>query len=151
MSSQLCHLIEREGVAYEEHSLKYPVLGIYYYTCRMDRPVIVVSSRIVGHQRLYRCVLAEELGHHYTGAVGQIYCYSALERDMGRSRWEYRALKWAAQYLIPGRCLAEALGSGIVRVHDLAEHFEVTEGLAKFRLELSRRIGEVLWHPREIA
>jgi hypothetical protein len=82
----------------------------------MDRPVIVVSSQIQHRPRLYKCVLAEELGHHFTGAVGTLHCYGDYSRYIQRNKLEQRAL-----------------------------FFQVTQGMVQFRLYLSASTGEALW------
>jgi len=146
-------LAEREGVAIEVWPLEFPVLGLYYSDPSLDRPVIAISQHIINQSYILRSVLAEELGHHFTSA-GVCFtptCYPCYHHRFKVTRAEERAMRWAALYLMPGRMLAEALSSGITEAHDLAEHFEVTEGLARFRLELSRKTGEILWGSREIA
>jgi hypothetical protein len=52
------------------------------------------------------------------------------------SRAEYRALRWAAQWLIPLDKLAQAFKWGIFEVWELAEYFDVTEDMVRFRLSL---------------
>ena len=85
----------------------------------------------------FRCVLAEELGHHYT-TVGSCLprTYFHYRDRVEVSRAEYRALRWAAQWLMPLDKLAQALKRGIVEIWDLADYFYVTEDMAKFRLNL---------------
>ncbi len=58
---------------------------------------------------------------------------------------EDRAMRWAARFLMSRGGLGDALSSGITRINDLADHFQVTEQMAHFRLRLSRTTGEVLW------
>ncbi len=57
---------------------------------------------------------------------------------------EDRAMRWAARFLMPRKSLAEALSNGVTRISDLADHFQVTEEMAHYRLRLSRTTGEVL-------
>ena len=94
--------------------------------------------------RLFRDIFAEELGHHFT-SVGNSVFYEKYADRVIRDRAEYRALKWGAQFMMPA---AEFVGSFRCchTVHELADYFEVTEGLVKFRYEVLQR-EEIEWLP----
>lgn len=73
------------------------------------------------------CVLAEELGHHYT-TVGDITSQKTTENQ----KQELRARAWAYNKLIGLLGIVNAYKSGCHNIHDIAEHLEVSE---KFLLE----------------
>lgn len=69
------------------------------------------------------CVLAEELGHYYTG-TGDI-----LDQSIRINRkQENIARAWSYSKLIPLERLVEAYSASVRGRHDLAEYLGVTEG-----------------------
>lgn len=73
-----------------------------------------------------RSKLAHELGHCITGAF-----YNQYSDYDCRQRHENRADKWAVTQLIPVDELDEAIAAGYTEIWDLADHFGVTEDLAR--------------------
>ena len=73
-----------------------------------------------------RSKLAHELGHCLTGAF-----YNQYSNYDCRQKHENRADKWAVKQLIPVEELDEAVAAGHTEIWDLAEHFGVTEDLAR--------------------
>lgn len=47
-------------------------------------------------------------------------------------------MRWAVNYLMPENDLLDVIGSGLYEPWELAEHFNVIEEFAKFRLRLFR-------------
>jgi len=142
MPKQMLHLAESHGIVIEYHSFEKPILGIY--TALPDLPPIIgLDVSLRSQNSVLRCVLAEELGHYFT-SVGvcitrEFYQYS---KRIAISRAEYRALRWAANHLIPEDDLLDILKQGLYKPWELAEHFNVTEQFAQFRLRLfESRIG----------
>ena len=68
------------------------------------------------------CILAEEIGHHYT-TVGNILDQSKLDNR----KQERRARVWAHERLIPLARFVQAHRDGIRNHHELAEYLGVTE------------------------
>jgi len=68
------------------------------------------------------CILAEELGHHYTSA-GNIMDLT----DIRNRKQELRARDWAYRRLVPLEKIVEAYHSGITSRYELAEFLGVTE------------------------
>ena len=66
-------------------------------------------------------ILAEELGHYYTGSL-----YNSSMPFETVSRCENRANKWAYNVLIPYGKLRKAILKGIDNLYYLAEYFDVT-------------------------
>lgn len=73
-----------------------------------------------------RSKLAHELGHCVTGAF-----YNQYSNFDCRQKHENKADKWAVLQLIPVEELDEAIASGHIEIWDLAEHFGVTEDIAR--------------------
>lgn len=68
------------------------------------------------------CILAEELGHHYT-SVGNILDSS----DLGNAKQEYQARLWSYNRLIGLRGLICAYQHGCRTFYEVAEFLDVTE------------------------
>lgn len=69
------------------------------------------------------CVLAEELGHHYTSTGNIIDLHDAANRKQ-----EQRARLWAYNRQIGLRGLIAAYTAGCSNQHEIAEYLNVTEG-----------------------
>lgn len=116
-------IADSQGIAVEFHPLPEPLLGHYFAEPGM-RPVITLAPELEHREALMRCVLAEELGHHFTCA-GE-YLVSPYRSYMGRvllSRVEKRALRWAANLLVP---LMELISFKWHSLCDIAEAYNVT-------------------------
>lgn len=134
MKDKLLSLVEEEGIYLVHWDFDPPVNGFYYHEEGL-KPTIGIANGIIDNTPLYTCVLAEELGHHYTSA-GQnlpVKGFSYSQR-LDISRAEYLAQKWAALKLMPAEKVRQALASGIHEVWELAEEFGVTETLVRFRM-----------------
>lgn len=102
------------NIRIREKPLKYGLKGLYK------------NGRIIIHDGLTytekACILAEELGHHYT-SVGNI-----LDQNMIDNRKQERiAREWAHRQLIPIQKIVDAHKLGIRNRHELASYLEVTE------------------------
>lgn len=140
MPFEMLRLATSEGIKVEYWDFEPPLEGIYLASPGIPS-VIGISKRIFESSPRFRCVLAEELGHHFT-TVGdtlprQFYHY----RDrLSVSKAEYRALRWAAEYLMPEDKLREAIRSGCVETWSIADRFNVTEDMVRFRVNLAKEI-----------
>ena len=72
-----------------------------------------------------RCVLTEELGHHFT-KTGSVLAF-ARNTPYRYEKNEQPAIRWAVEYLVPLDKLVAVIDSGVFSNHELAEYFEVTE------------------------
>lgn len=108
------------------------LLGLYVRT--EHGAAIVLDSSLPANPRLERCVMAEEMGHHYTvpGTSAFVACTSATLRTAHR-RDEARAIRWACDYLIPVNDFLGALREGVTSVEDLADLFYVTPWMVQAR------------------
>lgn len=96
-----------------------------------EKPLPVSKGRIKGNLILIRssmaevekkCILAEELGHHYT-STGNILD----QRDVRNRKQEYRARLWAYNRLVGLHSIVNAHKHGCENLHDTADFLEVTE------------------------
>lgn len=132
----LIALAESENIAVDYLKLRRPIQGFY---CRESgcQPVIGLSHALHSDHRLHRCVMAEELGHHFTSAGERIAKrHHSLQDRLTIDKIEYKALRWAAMHLVPEDDLLDVIGEGLFEVWELAEHFEVTENMMRFRMRL---------------
>ena len=131
------HMLEvatKEGINIRWRNFKPSLQGMYWVPTN-ESPVIFLSNSLEGHTRQMRCVMAEELGHHYTldrDCICRTY-FSYRDR-LAISRAEYRALRWAAKYLMPEDKLKIAINSGLVEGWELAEYFDIVEELIPYRM-----------------
>ena len=86
------------------------------------------------------CVLAEELGHHYT-TVGNIL---NQELDANRKQ-ELHARMWAYNRMIGLSGIVKCYKAGYKTLHDMAEYMSVTENFLAEALERYRqKYGECI-------
>lgn len=135
MPQELLALADAEGIIVLTWDFKPPVEALYLSI--KGKHFIAIAYSVLADKRYLRCVLAEELGHHFTTAWDCRPKKILRYKDRLRiSKEEYKARKWAAQFLMPFHELEKAIRNGIHEVWDLADHFCVTEDMVKFRLEL---------------
>lgn len=80
------------------------------------------------------CILAEELGHHYT-TVGNILGQSSVSNR----KQELRARMWAYNKLIGLIGIIKSYEHGCQSYHEMAEYLDVTEEFLKDALERYRQ------------
>ncbi len=91
-----------------------------------DRCAIAVDDRKMNGEAELKTTIAHEIGHCETGTFYTAPTYLEL-----RSRYEYRADKWAVKKLIPIAELEDAIKCGENELWQLAEHFGVEEELVE--------------------
>lgn len=112
-------LIEAEnlGINVEEHDFKNMNLkGLY------TDGVIILNPAAIKSNTEKTCILAEELGHHYTSS-GNILDQS----NIVNIKQENKARNWGYEKLIPLKSFVDASKVGLANRYELAEYFEVTE------------------------
>ena len=112
-----------------------------------ERPFKTYDGRIKGKDIYLRkdmnttekaCVLAEEMGHHYT-TVGNILDMESIQNR----KQERQARLWGYNKLIGLTGLIEAYEQGCQNSHEIAEFLEVTEEFLFFCVETYReKYGE---------
>jgi Zn-dependent peptidase ImmA (M78 family) len=110
------------NIQVKEKPLKYGLKGLY------KNGKIIIDKELSHTEKA--CILAEELGHHYT-SVGNIIDQS----NLNNRRQERKAREWAHQRLIPLTALIKALNSGARNYHELAEFLGVTEEFLRDAVE----------------
>ena len=136
MPFSLLKLAESEGIKVEYWDFAQPLEAVYM-SLKGSPPVIGLSRTLFSCPAYFRCVLAEELGHHFTSTGNSIpRSYYRYSDRLFISRVEYRALRWAAIYLISLDTLIDANKQGYHRLHELADYYNVTEDMIKFRFSL---------------
>lgn len=129
-------IAEKEGIEVYWFDFEPPVQGLYWAPSS-SAPVIGLDNKLENNMPLCRCIIAEELGHHFTLGQNCLQCTYFNYRDrLATSKAEYRALKWAANYLMPEDKLREAFRAGCREVWQLADYFNVTEEMVRFRIKL---------------
>lgn len=95
-TTQLFSVAETENIIIEHIKLNENIQGAYSSYEAMQ--LILINSAIVPGSSLYRSVLAEELGHHFT-SVGN-YAVSTYSGQLFTGKEENRALTWAADFML---------------------------------------------------
>lgn len=91
-------------------------------------------SRTVETSTEKRCILAEELGHHYT-TTGNILD----QQEVTNIKQELHARTWAYNECIGLIGIVKAFEAGCKSLYEMADYLEVTEDFLKDALESYRR------------
>lgn len=129
-TTQLFQLCEDEGISVSYRDLESEYGGLYLMSKGFVRPRIVLDRSLTVNERLLRCVLAEELGHHFTGAGNCIVAANHAQR-VWIDRMEYLAIKWAVDFLVPVKDLVPEIGRR--SLHELADLFYVTREFVEWQ------------------
>ncbi len=106
--------------------------GMYVPKRPGNKATIYMDSQLKENPNLYRlarCVLSEELGHHFTGVFSYFSCYKVYPYSLKRkmSADDKKALQWATNMLVPTAELISLITEdGICECVDLAGYFGVT-------------------------
>jgi Zn-dependent peptidase ImmA (M78 family) len=124
MPDCLFKIAAAEGIGVKFAYLPAPLLGLYD-SRPGEQPMILLHEKTRKSRKLLRCILAEELGHHFTCARNMM-AFAQTDRIV-YNKYDKLALRWAANYLVPRHLLYRAVLAGHRSIHELAEHFDVTE------------------------
>jgi len=111
----LFKILENEGIEYFENNLIGKLKGLY-----VDNTITINSKLETENERI--CILAEELGHHFT-SYGNILDQAKLENR----KQERRARVWAYDRLIGIVGLINAYNYGCKTKYEIAEYLNVSE------------------------
>jgi hypothetical protein len=121
-------------INYDNIAARFRTLGLYDNDGVNTQ--IILDAALKDDLRLLVCILAEELGHHFT-SIGRSF-YKAANCPfwkLNHIKTEMRALKWSAFHLMPEEKLRYAITREKLRqIYEFEEYFFVTEELARFRL-----------------
>lgn len=119
--------IHKEGIDIIQINFKGKSKGLYGdNTIAIDKKIDTSAEK--------KCILAEELGHHYT-SYGNILDQS----NINNIKQEKRARNWAYEKLVGIISLVNAFERGIRNKYELAEYLNITEDF----------LNEVINHYRE--
>jgi len=145
-------IAEEEGifVSYQDLAIPgYPLFGSYQYDPERNLPIILLDNSLKHNHILYRCVMAEELGHYFTIPQGNFLLpYTSYSRAIILGRDERRAIKWACNFLLPVIAFKKAISSGLTTIEELAEYFSVTACLVNWRIEFARNDCLLKYHEK---
>lgn len=132
--NELFQIIERENIIFEETNIHNKnSKGIYLNIPGMP-PAIGVSKSIVNNKCKYISIVAEELGHHFTG-VGNLAVKSIdYSEKLQKNKKEHKAKFWAANFLISDEEFVQALYDCISTQCDMCDHFNVTDEILKYKI-----------------
>lgn len=100
-------------------------------------PVIGLDNSLWDIPILHKEILAEEIGHIYTGAGNNVARDSSPFRDRCLTmKCENQGLMWQLNYLVPLRELEFVLKSGMREIWELSDHFQVSHKLMWKRVNL---------------
>lgn len=105
---KLFKIAEDNEIAIEYVKLPKNIYGIYYKDTG-STPAIGINRIIMNDERTLTCVLAEELGHHFTtvgDTTAECYCY--IDRIM-LDKTELKALRWAYTTLLTKEEIVQAI------------------------------------------
>ena len=139
----LLNELEKENI-----TLKYAVIPKKFHTLGLydndgqGNAMIILHKELKNCPRLLKCILSEELGHHFT-SVGKTF-YKAANCcfwQLNHIKAELKALKWSAFRLIPEDKLNFAVqNEKLTTIYELEEYFNVTRELMLFRLRYKKNI-----------
>lgn len=127
--TDLLEYIETEKLeVIEDHIPIDKIKGLYF-----DSTIIIDIGKI-DTSREKRCILAEEIGHHYTNS-GHII----NQEDISNRKQENKAREWAFNKLILMDNIIHAYQSGVRNRYELAEHLDVTESFLSEAIKYYQR------------
>jgi len=132
---RLFKIVEQENIVLKYSNIytsKRKINGLYLKD--YSGPIIILDKRLEKNNRLHKCVLAEELGHHFTVPrtnIVKIYAsynvYNKNNEFIKMAQDERKALRWATDFIINDVDFCRAVKEGYSSIHELADYFEVTE------------------------
>lgn len=114
---------EKNGLKIKEKPLKHNLKGLY------NNGRIILDKKLSNNQER-KCILAEEIGHHYT-TYGNIID----ENDISNKKQELFARKWAYKKLVGILDIINAFKIGIRNRYELAEYLNITEEFLQSALD----------------
>lgn len=134
---KLFRIAEDNCIVIEYVKFRNNILGIYYKEPDVI-PAIGINQLIMNDSNKLTCVLAEELGHHFTTSddlTAEYYCYSdAVLTDKA----ELLALKWAAHMLLTPNEIVQAYAA-CNNTFECADILEVTEDFLIKSIDIFKR------------
>lgn len=133
---QLEDEVYKQDIVLQKADLPETVSGIYYND-GINQPLIALNKSLTV-QAQQTCVVAEELGHHYT-SCGDLLTDPDIDNTIIRQQ-ETRAKRWAVKKLVTIKSIIAAFESGCSNSCEMAEHLDVTE---EFLRDAFKKYGEM--------
>jgi len=137
----LLDLARKNKIIIDNYELGTELLALYMRTTATKCPIIVLHRNLPFYSPLTRCVLAEELGHHFTMTGDAIHQHRKYGDIIHIGKIEKAALRWAGHQLVKDPDLYRALKTGQATHYWLAERFNVTEDFMIMRLAIFEEEG----------
>jgi len=112
---KLYELIDNENIVLIDDEIPHGVKGLYF-----DNVIILHNKIETSNER--NCVLAEELGHHFTSSKNILDTSLFINKKQ-----EDIARRWAVEQLIKPNKLIDAFKAGIRNRWELSQFLDVTE------------------------
>ena len=132
----LFQLADYEGIAIEWRDMHH-VQGIYIHAPGAYKPVIALSNTLHTQERKLRCVLAHELGHHFTTSGHYIIAANSTS-SIYATKNENLATKWAVNLLIPTDIFLECIKNNM-NAYELCNYFYVLPEFVKTKAKMIKR------------
>lgn len=133
---KLINLAKRENIEVIEDCDIGRVKGLYF-----DNTILL--SKEINNLDEKKCILCEELGHHYT-SYGNI-----LDQDNHFNKaQEIRARRWAYKQLVTIEKLIDAFLAGIRNIYQMSNYLEVTEEFLKEAIKYYKQRYGIYHHHR---
>lgn len=129
----LITLISELGIILETSKVLPKKINGFYYQDEFHN--IIVINNHVKSEKEFRLVLTHELGHYFTSmANNPVLSYSHYANIINSHRNEFRAIRWACEYLVPTNSLLDYMKSNTcVTNEEIIDHFEVNESLLQMK------------------
>ncbi len=124
--------IEKKNILFEATNIQ---KGIYLTILRIP-PTIGISKSIVNNRYKYLSIIAEEIGHHFTGVDNLTIKSKNYSEKLQKNKKENKANLWAANFLISAGVFVQALYNCISTSYDMCEYFNVTNKILKCKILL---------------
>jgi len=134
-SDSLHSLAQEHSITITLAALPNKIKGIYHLSSDNQSNIMLNQCLAEGTSE-YRSILAEELGHYFT-SVGETPSLSDMPYcdKVQRDRTELKAMRWAADFLIPTELLLSRIEDCLVSsLQELADAFLVTVELIQHKL-----------------
>ncbi len=135
----LFHLADYEGIKVKWHDFG-NVHGLYLSTPSMTAPVIALSNSLHTNERLLRCVLSHELGHHFE-TVGHHAIATSGPESVYATKNEIAATKWAVNLMIDTYAFLDCVKDGMDK-QNLANYFYVLPEFVDLKGEYLKESGD---------
>lgn len=143
-TDKLEYILNSQGIILEFAPLNESILG--YYFSDGDFHILLINKKIKNNERLYRTILAEEIGHYKT-TIGDITPKKEISyiKKIEIDKKELLALRWATDFLIPTELLLKAIKDRLVGTfEDILDYFYVTEEFLLHKLKFMAK-EKIYW------